>query len=132
LIIGGVALLGCVGCGVLFGIGIAGGLFYTQSVAATGDAFMTALRDSNYTQAYNLCTPELQRELRSAQDLERSARSNNVRPTSWNFTSRNIEGDEGRLEGTAQLEDGREATVRLALDRVGDDWKVSGFQIRPS
>ena len=38
---------------------------------------------------------------------------------------------EGRLEGTARVADEREATVRLVLDRVGNDWKVSGFQIRP-
>lgn len=127
LIIAGVVLLACVGLGVAIG----GSVFMaTQPFATVGDTFMTTLRDSKYAEAYNLCTPALQRQLRSPQDLEQRVKSGNAQVTSWSFTSRSITGNEGKLEGSAQLKNGSTADVRLVLDKSGDVWKISGFTIR--
>ena len=123
----GAMVLGCI---VLVG-GIVGlALAATQPVAGAGDPVMAALRDERYGVAVELCTPALQREVGSPQGLERRANSGNMRPTTWTFHRRKVNLGTGRLEGSARLAGGRKAQVRLLLDQVGGDWKVSAFTFR--
>jgi hypothetical protein len=130
LIIGGVALVFCLMCAVLFGVVFALGMGATQPAANTGEAFMTALKNGDAAGAYNLCTPALQRELGSAQGLDTRIKNGRVQPTAWSFSSRNIENDTGQLEGTVTFAGNREGTVRLVLAQVGGEWKISGFNLR--
>lgn len=102
-----------------------------QPAADVGEAFMAALRDSNYQTAYGLCSPALQRELGgNAAGLERLIKNANVVPTAWTFTSRNIEGDTGELTGTATFTGNRQGTVRVTLGQSGGTWQVIGFNLR--
>lgn len=131
LIIAGVVVLLCIGLIVLaVAGGVIGGLALTQPAASTGDAFMTALKDGHYDQAYTLCSDNLQQEVGSIQRLEELIQSNNVQPTEWSFTSRNTSGDQAELSGSVTFTGKRSGTVRLVLEKVGNDWKVSGFHLK--
>ena len=128
------AVLGClglviIGCIAFFGITFFAANNLTQPMSTAGESFMTAVRDGNYAAAYALCTPALQQELGDLSEFESTMQDN--RPTKWNFTSRQVENNSGQLDGTATLQDGSAADVRLVLDQVGGAWKVSGINIQP-
>jgi zinc ribbon protein len=127
-------VIGClglliVGCMAFFGFTFFVANNLTQPMSTAGESFMTAVRDGNYPQAYALCTPALQQELGDISEFESTMQDN--RPKTWSFTSRKVENDTGQLDGTATLDDGSTADVRLVLDQVGGAWKVSGINIQP-
>lgn len=131
LIIAGVVVLLCIGLIVLaVAGGVIGGLALTQPAASTGDTFMTALKDGNYDQAYMLCSEGLQQEVGSVQRLEQLIKGGNVQPTKWSFTSRNTSGDQAELTGSVTFTGERSGTVQLVLEKVGSEWKVSGFHLK--
>lgn len=129
LIVGGVVLLLLVLCGVLFGGGILALMGATQPVVDASDKFMTALRDNNFTGAYDMCAPSLQSELGDAAGLEAFVKDGGRQPATWNFTSRSINNDEGVVEGTATFAGGATGTARVVLSKVGNDWKISGLTL---
>jgi hypothetical protein len=102
----------------------------TQPVVNSGDAFMTALKTSNYAQAYALCTPELQRELGSVSGMETLVGTD--QPTQWNWTSRSIRNGVGRLDGSLTYADGKTGTVHIEFTQVGNDWKIVSFRMDPT
>jgi hypothetical protein len=125
LAIVGVVILACAAIGV-FAFVLANNL--TQPVTTAGDSFMTALRDSNYSQAYSQCTTALQNEVGDAQQFQDSI--TNVRPTTWNWSSRRLENGTGYLDGTATLASGGAEDVSLVLDQDAGTWKVSGYHFK--
>lgn len=131
LIIGIVALVLC--CGIIIVIALVGGLLgfgLTQPAATTGEAFMTALKDGNYSKAYDLCTPDLQQELGGVQGLQAIIVDNNVQPTGWTFSSRETSGSMAELKGSVTFTGGRAGSVRVTLSQVGNNWLVAGFNLR--
>ena len=130
LIIGGVALVLCLLCVFFFVVVFALGMGATQPTASAGEAFMSALKNGDYNQAYNLCTPALQRELGNARNLETRIKNGKAEPTAWSFTSRNVTNDTGQLEGSVTFTGNREGNVRLVLAQLGGEWKISGFDLK--
>ncbi|CAG0956950.1 hypothetical protein ANRL3_00617 [Anaerolineae bacterium] len=130
LIIGGIGVLLCV-ClfVVIIGIAVVGGLGMTQPTADVGEKFMTALKTGDYDTAYGLCHPALQQKLGGASGLKRLVESGKAQPSKWNFSSRNVNNDEGTLEGTVTMAGG-EGTVKLELVKVGSDWKIVSFNLK--
>ncbi len=127
LIIAGAALLACACCVLVIAVAIGLGFGLTEPAATAGESFMTALKNGDYAQAYALCSPSLQKEVGNARGLETAITSAQAVPSKWTFTSRNVSGDEGQIDGTATFANGREGTVRLVLVKAGNDWKVSGY-----
>jgi hypothetical protein len=101
----------------------------TQPVVDAGDNFMTALKTGNYSQAYDLCTSDLQQQLGGVAGLTTLAQ--NYRPGQWNWTSRSIRNGVGQLDGSLTYASGKSGTVHLHLTQVGNDWKIVGFQLNP-
>lgn len=128
LIIGGIVLalvLLCVVAGVLL---VGGVLNATQPVADAGDAYMAALRDGDYSKAFDLSTSAVQQEVGDAEGLQAGLGGRQL--ASWIFTSRNISNGQGSLSGTATYTNGESGTVEMVLNQVGNDWKVAGLTLR--
>lgn len=102
----------------------------TQPLADAGEKFMVALRDGSYAQAFEKGSPGFQREATNAAGLERIVKGGNVQPTAWGFNSRNISGDTGQLEGNVTFTGGRTGTASVMLAKIGDEWKISGFNLK--
>lgn len=102
----------------------------TQPVVTAGDAFMTALKSSDSTQAYALCTPDLQKELGSVSGLASLVQPD--QPAQWSWSSRSIRNGVGRLEGSVTYASGGTGTVRLVLEQVDNEWKVESFSLNPN
>lgn len=102
---------------------------FTQPVVTAGDAFMSALKTGNYTQAYALCTPELQKELDSVSGMATLVEPN--KPAQWSWSSRSIRNGVGQLDGSLTYADGKTGTVHLVLNQVGGDWKIASFSMNP-
>jgi hypothetical protein len=131
LLIAGVVVGLCICCFVVvIGLGIVGGFGLTQPAADAGEKFMQSLKAGDYNTAYALCHPSLQQKLGSAQGLKQLVENGKAQPSTWNFTSRNIENAQAHLEGTATMQGGN-GTVTLDLVQVGSDWKVIGFNLTP-
>jgi hypothetical protein len=116
---------------VIVGLGLAGGVSLTQPIADVGEKFMQSLKVADYNTAFGLCDPSLKTELGSAQGLKKLVDSGKAQPTKWNFTSRNIENNQGHIDGTVTMLGG-EGTLSLDFIKVGSDWKVVGFDLKPN
>jgi hypothetical protein len=130
LVIAGSLLVLCLVCAGVLVVAFTLGLGATQPISDVGDEFMTALKNEDYTRAYNLCAPALQQELRNPQGLANLIRNANVRPSQWSYSSRNITSDQGQLEGSVTFVGNREGTLQLVLIQVGGTWKIAGFRLR--
>ncbi len=137
-IVVGVVLVLCVCvCLVVAAVGaISGGsilalLGVTQPVADVGEKFMQSLKTADYSTAYKLCDPSLQKELGSVAGLKQMIERGQAQPVKWSFTSRNINNDTGSLEGTVTMQGG-EGTVSLELVKSGTDWLVTAFDLSPN
>jgi hypothetical protein len=131
LIIGGVlAALAC-GCVAVFGLIFGGVVLATQGPAEAAGKFMTALHADDYDKAYALCAPSLQREFgESAAGLKDFIESNDIKTTSHSISSRNIDTRRGEISGTASLSAGRKGVFSLVLEKAGEDWLVTGVEIK--
>lgn len=106
-----------------------GGIFAaTQPVVDAGDAYMAALRDTDYSRAFDLSSTALQQKAVDASGLE-TALSSKV-PATWTFTSRGINNNDGSLSGNDTYKDGTTGTVELSLLKEGDKWKVDGINLK--
>lgn len=103
---------------------------FTQPVATAGDDFMAALQTGNYTQAYALCSPDLQKELGGAGGLAKLAQG--YRPSQWNWTSRSIRNGVGRVDGSLTFTNGKTGTAHLVLQQVGNNWRIVSFNLSPT
>ena len=131
-------MIGGIGCAAVFLLCIcivvaafALGMLGTQPSADAGEAFMTALKNSDYAGAYALCAPDLQNKLVNAQGLQRLVEGGKARPTVWSFSSRNVTNGQAELSGTVTMVGGQ-GTVTLSLIQVGDQWKIIAFNLQPN
>jgi Domain of unknown function (DUF4864) len=92
---------------------------------------MQSLKSGDYATAYALCHPALQQQLGSAQNLQRMVENGKARPISWSFTSRNIENNQGHMEGTVTMQGGT-GIVTLDLAQSNGEWKVLAFNLEPN
>ncbi len=130
LIIGAVLLVCCAGIVAVAALGGLAALGTTQPAAQAGENFMSALKAGDYSKAYDLCAPDLQSELKDVQGLETMITGGNVQPSKWNFTSRNVNNDTAQVEGNVTFTGDRSGTVSLVLNKMGNDWKVTGFHLK--
>ena len=121
-----VALLVICGIGFFAIFGLA--LNATQPAADAGQVYMTALSNGDYQKAFDLSSPSLQQEAVNAEGLKAALSSKE--PASWNFTSRNVNNDQGELQGTTSYKDGTTGTVDIVLNKIGNDWKVAGIHFQ--
>lgn len=130
LLFGGAGVLVLIAAGaVVFGGMLFTTLGLTRTADVVGEDFMAALRDGNYRQAYSLCAPALQTDLGSVDKLGESVKD--LHPTQWTFTSRQVEGGSAQLDGDLTYGDQQAGKLRLVLDQIGNDWRVSGFKLGP-
>ncbi len=134
LIIAGAVVGVCLCCAVVVAVvsvtGVLGIFGVTQPVADVGEKFMQSLKAGDYATAYAQLHPALQQKIGSPQDLRRMVESGKAQPSKWTFTTRNIENDQGHLEGSVTMTSG-DGTVTLDLAKSGEDWKIVSFNLKP-
>ncbi|MCW1966671.1 MAG: hypothetical protein KIH69_000960 [Anaerolineae bacterium] len=129
--------------GILIGLGVAvgacilfvaltfgGAMLLTSGPADAGNSFMTALTQGDYDKAWGDCHPALKEKIGGVQKLKDIVEGGNAKPVSFSISSRNVNNDEGKLEGTATLSGNRQANLVVELAKSGNDWKVIGFNIK--
>jgi len=105
-----------------------------QEFYASGDEFLTALKDGDYAGAYALFHTSLQQEVGSAENLKAMVEDNQAQPSEWSYTSFNLSTDEdgiqtATVEGKLIYQDGREGIVELEMVKVDDDWQLFSFNL---
>ena len=107
---------------------------FTSSVALTETStkFMTALKNEDYAAAFKLVLPEQQTALGgSADGLKQLLENGQVsKPASWNFTSFNVNNDQGVVAGDVTYDGNVKKTVQLVMSKSGDTWLISGLSIK--
>ncbi len=112
----------------IIGMGLVGGIGLTQPVADVGEKFMQSLKAREYDVAFGLCHPSLQQKIGNAQGLKQMVETGKAQPIKWSFDSRNIENNQGRIEGTVSMQGG-EGSLTLEFAKSGNEWKVIGFNL---
>ncbi len=134
-IVGGVLVLGCGGCllaGVL-GVGIFASVFSGPLTAVNG--YYTAVQNQDYATAYSYLSIDTLRS--NGQSMTASESSyeqiatvlDNLhgKVTAYSVTNTDISGDTATI--TVQVTRARGGTydVTLRLQKIGNDWKITGF-----
>ena len=101
-------------------------LTVTRPVVAGADAFMGALRDGRYDQAYARAAPSLQQELGSAEAF--GAGIANYRPREWSWSQRAVRNSVGDVSGGVTWLNGNSGTAEIQLHQVNDEWRVVAFR----
>jgi hypothetical protein len=95
----------------------------TQSLADAGDQFMRAVQNHDMTAAFNMLAPDFQAKLGQErfQDIFVDAKV-----ASWSFDSRTMDGDNGKLSGTAAIDD---MTFKLEFQFRQQDgqWQLTAY-----
>lgn len=101
-------------------------------VVNVGKDFMSALENRNDAQAYNLCTPDLQAELGSPQNMKVILDEGGGQITDWGWwgiiNNVDIQGNEAILSGSATFATGETNTLDLYLIYADGGWKVNGYR----
>jgi hypothetical protein len=118
-------ILLCGGGAVLLFTGV---MNATQPIANAGEAYMSALRAGDYNKAFELSSTSLKQIAGDANGLQTALGSKQV--SSWSFTGRSMNNGQGALSGTTTYADGSTGTVDMALTQEGNDWKVSGINLK--
>lgn len=98
----------------------------TRPVVDGADAFMGALKDGHYEQAFARSAPSLQEELGDARGL--TARIGPYRPQQWSWSERHLRNSIGYVSGSATWQGGNSGTAEIHLHQVDGEWRVVAFQ----
>ena len=97
------------------------------TMSDTGESFMQALKANDNATSYKMLSTTLQSQIGGEQGW---ATFTTPRvPTTWNFSTKEINNGQGHLEGNASFANGQNLTVSLVLNKEATDWKVSGIDI---
>ncbi len=133
LIIVGVLVLACVVCvgGAFIVAGPAIGNVFNSVVGITTSAtdFMTALKNNDYTKAYNMVVAEQQQSFGGSPDgMQQLFESKGWNePTNWTFSNTNVNNDQAVLSGDVNFKAGGSKRLEVNLKKSGDTWKIMGF-----
>jgi len=106
-------------------------VFYaTSGMTGAADDFFDRARAGSYDEVYALTSAELQNTTDAEQlaSFIKANRFDQVAETSW--SSRSIESNVGKLEGSLTLDDGGVIPVELQLVNEDDGWKVSFIKLQ--
>lgn len=104
----------------------------TAALGDTGNKFMTALKSEDYTTAFGMVLPAQQSALGgSADGLKQLLENGGVsKPENWNFTSFNINNDQGQVSGNVTYSGNVTKTLSLVMTKSGDSWLIAGLSIQ--
>jgi hypothetical protein len=94
-------------------------------VGQQGNAFMTALKDERYNDAYALMS-ERYHETVPPERFTSNVQERINPPTSWRFSSFSVNGPNGRIIGRATF-DGQEYNLTIYFVYEDGGWAVNGF-----
>lgn len=120
-----------VACIALFIGAIIGVVFYaTSGITDTADEFFAAAAEGDYDTANGLLSTQLQGELdRGIRPFLAFNGIEKVVEKSW--SSRSIENDVGRLEGTVTTAEGGKIALTMQFISENGEWKIDGIEIAP-
>ncbi|MBI2953742.1 MAG: hypothetical protein HYY30_05470 [Chloroflexi bacterium] len=127
----GAIVLSLVGLMALVGVGslLSGNASKEKSYIDIADTFMGHLKVGDYTSAFATFTPELQRQIPSAQALQASIEGSRAQPVDWSLTLRRMSSNSAEFGGNVIFADRRDGRVELVLEKVENDWKIGRFDI---
>lgn len=94
-------------------------------VGQQGNAFMTALKEERYDDAYALTSRKFEQQF-SADEFETNIREFITPPTHWSFASFSVFGSTGRIIGRVTF-DGQEYNLTIYFVYEDGGWAVNGF-----
>jgi hypothetical protein len=100
----------------------------TRGIAQAGEQFLRELGDGQYDQAHAHLSPRA-REVISRERLAARAKALRLsRVASFSWSTRNVSGERGELEGTATLANGEVVPIALELAKTTQGWGVSSIR----
>jgi hypothetical protein len=106
-----------------------------EGAASTGEQFLQALADGDFATAYDLCTPELQQELGSTDQLAAMFGPSGLQIESWHYETQPMTLEDGRsgfaLVGDVTFSGGKTGTLSVVLVHVDEAFRVAGFSVEP-
>ena len=94
-----------------------------------GEAFFQALKDEDYTAAYDLCDPYLQQDLIDPSNLQYIIEVYEYFPESWDFKNESMAANQKELNGIMVFKQHGEGVFQLILRNYEDGWKIAVFHL---
>ncbi len=105
-----------------------------ESVSATGEEFLQALKDSDYDAAYALLNLDVQDELGTPEALELLFPPESI--DTWEYEADSITTTTGEtgvaMTGTITMSDGSEVEMLLILISVNGVDQIAGYSFQPT
>ena len=105
-----------------------------ESVSATGEEFLQALKDSDYDAAYALLNLDVQDELGTPEALELLFPPESI--DTWEYETDSITTTTGEagvaMTGTITMSDGSEVEMLLILISVNGVDQIAGYSFQPT
>lgn len=104
----------------------------TAPLASAADAFMQALKDKHYAQAFMMLTRSMQAQIGSQKDMAKLFAAQDAVPDQWWLSSRRLHfgGRTGRIRGRVRLTNGSHHRLVLYLEASDSTWLIASFSIR--
>jgi hypothetical protein len=99
-------------------------LWISSPARSTGHRFLELLGKGDCGQAYELCSPGLQKAVGDPEKLKKTVTASRGLYQPWFWSSSEISEDRASLESQGEVL-GREHTVRLQLEKRDGKWMVS-------
>ena len=105
-----------------------------ESVSATGEEFLQALKDSDYEAAFALLNPDVQDELGNPEALSFLFPPDSI--DAWEYEADSITTTTGEtgvaMTGTITMSDGSEVEMLLILISVNGVDQIAGYSFQPT
>lgn len=113
---------------IVIAIGLA--IYFTQGIADTARAQLTAIKAGDLTNAYNLTSKAFQQQT-SMRDFEKYINTHSVLKNfkDISFSERSIENNMGYLKGIIESDDGSMMTIEYQLVREDKQWRIQAFRL---
>jgi hypothetical protein len=121
---GGVAVLAAAIIALVFAL--------TAGAARATDEFLALVGEGRYEEAYRSTAPQFQAQTSLDNFRATMQRFGLDKYQSASWSSREISGARGQVEGTIKTRNGGSVLATVTLIKVGDTWKVYGLQLRPA
>jgi|GEM_PF-5410090 len=100
----------------------------TSEVVDTAERFMSALEGGRTSEAWSLCSPDMQRTLKAPERLAQATTRSGARIAGWSFGRKRVVDYYATLPLKLKWSDGSNTRGSLHLGRNAERWQITGIE----
>lgn len=99
----------------------------TQPAVSAGEAFLDAVKNDRYQEAFSLMTPNAKKDIGNPHELKRIITESDLIPGKWSVVSRSVTDKDGTMGGKMTTSVGSEFDYVIELQQINRKWLVNYY-----